>query len=113
MTRIRARSDDMLIVRGVNLFPTQIEEQLLTSEMVSGHYQIVLTREGRLDDVAVRVECRAEHFAAGGLEPEAAAIAARIKAIVGVTVRVLIEPPGTIERSLGKARRVIDLRARR
>jgi len=110
MEKVTGRSDDMLIVRGVNLFPSQIEEQLLASERVTGHYQIRLTREGRLDDVAVHVEARPEHFAAGGLEPEAEAIVGRIKGIVGLTVRVVIEPPGTIERSMGKARRVIDRR---
>ncbi len=108
MEKVTGRSDDMLIVRGVNLFPTQIEEQLLASELVTGHYQIRLTREGRLDDVAVHVEARPEYFAAGGLEAEAEAITGRIKGIVGLTVRVVIEPPGTIERSMGKARRVID-----
>ena len=110
MEKVTGRSDDMLIVRGVNLFPTQIEEQLLASELVTGHYQIRLTRKGRLDDVAVHVEARPESFAAGGLEAEAAAIIGRIKGIVGLTVRVVIEPPGTIERSVGKARRVIDRR---
>jgi phenylacetate-CoA ligase len=110
MAKVTGRSDDMLIVRGVNLFPTQIEEQLLTSELVTGHYQIRLTREGRLDNVAVHVEARPEYFAAAGLEAAAEAITGRIKGLVGLTVRVVIEPPGTIERSLGKARRVIDRR---
>jgi phenylacetate-CoA ligase len=110
MEKVTGRSDDMLIVRGVNLFPSQIEEQLLASERVTGHYQIRLTREGRLDDVAVHVEARPEHFVAGGLEAEAEAIVGRIKGIVGLSVRVVIEPPGAIERSLGKARRVIDRR---
>jgi phenylacetate-CoA ligase len=112
MEKVTGRSDDMLIVRGVNLFPSQIEEQLLASERVTGHYQIRLTREGRLDDVAVHVEARPEHFVAGGLEPEAEAIVGRIKGIVGLTVRVVIEPPGAIERSMGKARRVIDRRGK-
>ena len=109
MEKVTGRSDDMLIVRGVNLFPTQVEEQLLKSELLTGHYQLVLTREGRMDNVAVHVEAR------GAFDPvllagEAKAMTARIKDTVGLTMNVTIEPPGTIERSVGKARRVIDKR---
>ena len=107
MERIAGRSDDMLIVRGVNLFPTQIEEQLLKTPGFSGHYQIVLTREGRMDDVAVHVEARAN---AGDLTGAAERLSARIKDTIGLTTRVVIAPAGTIERSLGKARRVLDRR---
>ena len=107
MERVTGRSDDMLIVRGVNVFPTQIEEQVLKSPAFSGHYQIVLTREGRMDDVAVHVEARPGVDAA---DREAAALVLRIKQMAGLTTRVIIEPPGTIERSAGKARRVIDRR---
>ena len=107
MERVTGRSDDMLIVRGVNLFPTQIEEQLLKSPALTGHYQIVLTREGRMDEVAVHVEARPGTADAA---PEAAALATRIKDTIGLTVRVKAEPAGTIERSLGKARRVVDKR---
>ncbi len=110
MEKVTGRSDDMLIVRGVNLFPTQIEEQLLGSEHVTGHYQLVLTREGRLDHVEVHVEAHPKSFASGALEREAAVIAARIKGTVGLTVRVAIQAPGTMERSAGKARRVVDRR---
>ncbi len=108
MEKVTGRSDDMLIVRGVNVFPTQIEEQLLASDRVTGHYQLVLSRSGRLDEVAVHVEARAH--ADAGHQAEATAIAARIKGTVGLTLRVVIEPPGAIERSGGKARRVIDRR---
>ncbi len=107
MERITGRSDDMLIVRGVNLFPTQIEEQLLKTPGFSGHYQIVLTREGRMDDVAVHVEARAN---AGDLTGEGERLAARIKDTIGLTTRVIVAPAGTVERSLGKARRVLDRR---
>jgi len=110
MEKVTGRSDDMLIVRGVNLFPTQIEEQLLGSEHVTGHYQLVLTREGRLDHVEVHVEAHPKSFASRALEREAAVIAARIKGTVGLTVRVAIQAPGTMERSAGKARRVVDRR---
>ena len=65
MEKVTGRSDDMVIVRGVNMFPTQVEEQLLKSEVLTGHYQIVLTREGRMDDVAVHVEARPEYLRSG------------------------------------------------
>ena len=77
MEKITGRSDDMLIVRGVNVFPSQIEEQLLKSEALAPHYQIVLTREGRMDDVAVHVEARPEFFNPVLLQAEAKAVAAR------------------------------------
>ncbi|MBV8868017.1 MAG: phenylacetate--CoA ligase [Acetobacteraceae bacterium] len=109
IARVTGRSDDMLIVRGVNVFPSQIEEQLLRSPALSGHYQIVLTREARLDAVAVRVECRPGADAAA-LEPEARAAAKRIKDVIGLTASVQIAPPGSIERSTGKAQRVLDHR---
>jgi phenylacetate-CoA ligase len=107
MARVTGRSDDMLIVRGVNLFPTQIEEQLLKSPVLTGHYLLVLTREGRMDEVTVHVEGRP---GAVGTDDEAANLAARIKDTIGLTTRVVLEMPGTIERSLGKARRVVDRR---
>jgi len=112
MEKVTGRSDDMVIVRGVNMFPTQIEEQLLKSETLSGHYQIVLTREGRMDDVAVHVEARPEFFDPVLLEAEAKVVVARIKDTIGLTTRVVVEPPGAVERSVGKARRVIDQRPR-
>ena len=65
MEKVTGRSDDMVIVRGVNMFPTQIEEQLLKSDVLTGHYQIVLTREGRMDEVAVHVEARPEYLRSG------------------------------------------------
>ncbi len=110
MEKVTGRSDDMLIVRGVNLFPTQIEEQLLKSEVLTGHYQLVLTREGRMDDVTVHVEARPGYGDPVLLEAEAKALVARIKDTIGLTTRVVVEPPGGIERSVGKARRVVDRR---
>ena len=110
MEKVTGRSDDMVIVRGVNMFPTQIEEQLLKSEVLTGHYQIVLTREGRMDEVAVHVEARPEYFDPVLLEAEAKVVVARIKDTIGLTTRVVVEPPGTVERSVGKARRVVDQR---
>jgi phenylacetate-CoA ligase len=112
MEKVTGRSDDMVIVRGVNMFPTQIEEQLLKSEVLTGHYQILLTREGRMDEVAVHVEARPEYFDPTLLEAEAKVVVARIKDTIGLTTRVMVEPPGTVERSVGKARRVVDQRPR-
>jgi len=110
MEKVTGRSDDMVIVRGVNMFPTQIEEQLLKSPALTGHYQIVLTRDNRMDDVAVHVEVRPESYTPDVMAAEAAAVAGRIKDIVGLTTRVVIEPPGGVERSMGKARRIVDRR---
>ena len=109
MEKITGRSDDMLIVRGVNVFPSQIEEQILRFDALAGHYQIVLTREGRMDEMAVLVEARPEGFGPAADE-QGRDLASRIKELVGVTARVEVMAPGGIERSLGKARRVVDRR---
>ena len=106
MTRITGRSDDMMIIRGVNVFPTQIEELVLANPDLSGHYQIELTREGRLDAMLVRAEARPDGFGVA----DGASLALAIKERIGVTATVEIVAPGGIERSLGKARRVIDWR---
>ncbi len=107
--RITGRTDDMLIIRGVNLFPTQIEELILKDARLSPHYVLEVKREGRLDTLAVVVE------GAAGLPPAAQADAAKaleheVKAYIGVTVEVKVAAHGAVERSLGKAKRVIDLR---
>ena len=110
MEKITGRSDDMLIVRGVNLFPSQIEEQLLASALLTGHYLIVLTRQGRMDEVTVQVEHQPQVSDHDRLHAEARAVGRRIKDTIGLTVRISIEAPGTLERSIGKARRVLDRR---
>jgi len=107
MEKVTGRSDDMMVIRGVNVFPTQIEELVLAREDLSGHYQIELTRTGRMDEMLVRVEARPDWFAATDAGP---ALAHAVKERIGVSARVEILPPGGIERSLGKARRVIDRR---
>jgi phenylacetate-CoA ligase len=112
MARITGRSDDMLVIRGVNLFPSQIEEQLLVSDILTGHYQIEVTRTGRLDEVTVHVEARPEALDLALLRAEAQQAEVRIKHRVGLTATVVIEPPGTIERSVGKAKRVVDRRGK-
>ena len=106
MEKVTGRSDDMLIVRGVNVFPTQLEELALKRAELSGHYQVELSRASRLDEVLVRVEARPDGGAAGA----GAALALAVKDRVGVSVRVEVLPPGGVERSFGKGRRVIDRR---
>ncbi|MFO1337365.1 MAG: phenylacetate--CoA ligase PaaK [Burkholderiaceae bacterium] len=110
MGKIVGRSDDMLIIRGVNMFPTQVEELVLQTEGLSGQYQIVVTREGTLDEVQVLTELLPSHLSA-----DRAAISRqlqhRIKTLIGVSTRVDVGAPDSIERTLvGKARRVIDRR---
>ncbi|MBN9090946.1 MAG: phenylacetate--CoA ligase [Reyranella sp.] len=109
MAKITGRSDDMLIVRGVNLFPSQVEEQILRDPALSGHYVIELSRSGPLDDLLVRVEARLEavHEAR---TTSAAALGERLKGICGLSAIIEVAEPGGIERSMGKARRVIDKR---
>ncbi|GGR17737.1 phenylacetate-coenzyme A ligase [Streptomyces cinereoruber] len=109
MEKVTGRSDDMIILRGVNLFPTQIEEIVLRTPAVAPHFQLRLTREGRLDALTVRVEARAD--ATPGQRVEAArTIAAAVKDGIGVSVGVEVVDPETLERSVGKIRRIVDLR---
>lgn len=109
MQKITGRSDDMIILRGVNVFPSQVEEQILRVPQLAPHYQLVLTREGRLDAMTIAVE--AEPGADAGERAAAAkALAHHVKEVIGVTAAVDVRDPGAIERSLGKARRVVDRR---
>ena len=105
--KITGRTDDMLIIRGVNLFPSQVEELVVQTEGLSAHYVLEVRRESALDTLTVRVE----HALAGSSDPAAATnLQQRIKNILGVTATIDICAPGSIERSLGKAKRVNDLR---
>jgi phenylacetate-CoA ligase len=110
MEKVTGRSDDMLIVRGVNVFPTQIEEQILKVKGLAPHYQIVLTREARLDEMEVLAEATPASSDADARTASAAELAHHIKGLVGVTARITVADPGGVERSQGKARRVIDKR---
>ncbi|MCL2005169.1 MAG: phenylacetate--CoA ligase [Planctomycetaceae bacterium] len=113
MKRIAARSDDMLIIRGVNVFPSQIEAALLQVEGTEPHYQIVLTREfGGLDEIEVRLEVRQEAFSdkIGEIEAFQNRVRHVIHQIAGVNAKVSLVQPGSIPRSEGKAKRVIDQR---
>ena len=110
MGKIVGRSDDMLIIRGVNLFPTQIEEIVLGHGQLSGQYQLVVTREGRLDEVEVCCELLPEH-AGADRSRVAEVLRQRIKTLIGITTAVSVGAPDTLERTLvGKARRVVDKR---
>lgn len=109
MEKVTGRTDDMVILRGVNLFPTQIEEIVLRTAGVAPHFQLRLTREGRLDAMTVRAEART------GATPEQRTAAARaietaVKDGIGVSVAVEVVDPETLERSVGKIRRIVDLR---
>jgi len=109
MEKITGRSDDMIIIRGVNLFPTQVEELILKQEALAPHYQLEITRPKALDELTVLVE-RAP--GAGGADGEAAGVklAHHIKSLIGVSAGVRVVQSGGIERSLGKAKRVVDKR---
>jgi phenylacetate-CoA ligase len=112
MGKIVGRSDDMLIIRGVNLFPTQVEELVLKQGQLSGQYQLVVTREGILDEVKVRCEVTPEHRDTDRVRI-ARELQHHIKSLIGVSTTVDVGLPDSIERTLvGKARRVIDQRPR-
>ncbi|HSA77790.1 MAG TPA: phenylacetate--CoA ligase, partial [Nitrospirota bacterium] len=127
MKRVRGRADDMLIIRGVNVFPSQVESVLLRSEEVAPHYVIEVARKGRLDEMNVNVEVTAkfmEEMAQKVLSTDLKAfvqeeealihlkreIQKNIKDIIGVNTEVTLRPPNAIQRSEGKAKRVIDNR---
>ena len=113
MEKITGRSDDMMIVRGVNVFPSQIEEYILKRPELAPHYQCVLTREGPLDHLKVLVETRP------GVDPTGAAAQAAaqqlqrdVKTYIGTTISIDLKAEGGVERSMGKAKRVVDLRVK-
>jgi phenylacetate-CoA ligase len=110
MEKVTGRTDDMMIIRGVNVFPSQIEEKLLTIPALSGHYQIILTREGRMDQMEIRTEIRPEADYQETRKAAADRLSQAIKDTIGITAQVNVLDPEGIERSLGKARRVIDRR---
>ncbi len=107
MDKITGRSDDMLIIRGVNVFPTQIEEQILAIDALAPHYQIQVDREGNMDNVSVRVE-RSDQ--SGDDADIISDLTHKIKTFIGISVKVDVSEPGTLPRSEGKAVRVIDNR---
>jgi phenylacetate-CoA ligase len=111
--KITGRSDDMLIIRGVNLFPTQVEELILRQPQLAPHWVLEVSRSGPKDDLTVRVEAKPELDAGGPSAADAgSALQHHIKSYIGIMARVDVVPFGSIERSLGKAKRVIDRRLR-
>ncbi len=113
--KITGRSDDMLIIRGVNLFPTQVEELVLKMPQLAPHYQLVVTRDGKMDALEVLTEQRADFDHLGEADRQALSrqLGHSLKNLVGISARITIQPPGQVERTLtGKARRVIDKRPR-
>jgi phenylacetate-CoA ligase len=109
MQKVTGRTDDMMIVRGVNVFPSQVEEQILTIAGLTPHYLCVLTRPGNLDELTVQVEAH-ESVPAGQRDALGQRLREQVKSHVGVTVRVEVLDPHALERSLGKARRISDRR---
>jgi phenylacetate-CoA ligase len=112
MDKVRGRSDDMLIIRGVNVFPSQIEALLMEIEGVEPHYQIVVDRCGALDDIEVMVEVDEAIFSdeLKVMNALSGKIAARMRSTLGISAKITLVEPSTIERSAGKAKRVIDKR---
>ena len=112
MPKITGRSDDMLIIRGVNVFPSQIEEVLIGTEGVEPHYQLIVERHGSLDTIEAQVEVSEEFFSdeVKGLETLALKIKTNIKDLLGISCNIKLVEPKTIQRSEGKAQRVIDKR---
>jgi phenylacetate-CoA ligase len=112
MEKITGRSDDMMILRGVNVFPTQIEEQILTVKSLAPHFQIELWRDGRLDCMTVHVEAAPGQASPDERMAASGALRERIKDVVGVTVLVDVTEPEKVARSQGKAQRIVDNRSK-
>ncbi|WP_193614474.1 phenylacetate--CoA ligase PaaK [Nocardioides lijunqiniae] len=112
MEKITGRTDDMIILRGVNLFPTQVEELLLGTPELSPHFQCVLSRSGTLDEMTVLVEHR-EGVATHSAQEAGRRLRHLVKSTIGVSVDVEVREPGGIERSVGKMRRIVDQRPKR
>jgi len=111
--KITGRSDDMLIIRGVNLFPTQVEELLLQQSALAPHYQLVLTNPGHMDQLEIVVETRNEQAFAEGVK-SGAVLQHQIKALIGVSCTVTVLPVNGVARTvIGKAQRVVDKRSKK
>jgi phenylacetate-CoA ligase len=108
MARITGRTDDMLIVRGVNVFPSQIEELILRTAGLSPHYRLEMAREGHLNSLVVHVECNGDSSDEGSRSRAARELAHHVKSFIGITIAVEVQLPGTIERSVGKAKRLYE-----
>ena len=113
MEKVTGRSDDMMIVRGVNVFPTQIEEQVLRCPGLAPHFLIELRRDNRLDSIRVLVEARPSHADQTTREAQGERLTSLIRSAIGLGAEVVVGDPGGVERSAGKARRVVDLRPKK
>ena len=113
MRKVRRRTDDMLIIRGVNVFPSQIEDVLFQIEGVRPHYLIVVDKQKNLDDLEVRIEVEETVFSdiMADMVAFQSAVADKLQSVLGLRARVTLVEPGAIERTAGKAERVLDLRA--
>jgi len=109
MERISGRSDDMMIIRGVNVFPTQIEEQILKEPALAPHYVLEISRPGRMDELKVIVEAR-EGVSGSDIAGATKGLRHHIKTMIGISTAIDVVPPNSVERSLGKAKRIKDLR---
>jgi phenylacetate-CoA ligase len=108
--KITGRSDDMIILRGVNVFPTQIEEQLFKCAGLAPHFQIELVSAGRMDAMVVHVEATAAMSSADARAALAKELSHHIKSVVGISTKIEVHDPGKVARSEGKAKRVVDNR---
>jgi len=112
MEKITGRSDDMIILRGVNVFPTQIEEQVLATGGLANHFQIELYKSGRMDAMKVFVESLPGMADGASKAAAERMLSKRIKDIVGISTDIEVRDPGDVERSQGKAKRVVDNRSK-
>ena len=110
MENLSGRSDDMLKIRGVNVFPSQIEEVILSIEELGPHYEIVLEREGYLDKLTVKVELAHITDSFATLETISKTLKNKLKVVLGLDAKIMLESPNTLQRFEGKAKRVKDLR---
>lgn len=110
--KITGRSDDMIILRGVNIFPTQVEEQILKCTGLAPHFQIELTRTGRMDEMTIHAECTPNAATEDALSASTRELAHHVKSTLGVTAKVVVHSPGGAPRSEGKAKRVVDNRSK-
>ena len=113
MEKVTGRSDDMIILRGVNVFPTQIEEQILKCAGLAPHFQIELTNPDRMDVMTVHAEATAEEASEEAREASARELIHHIKSVIGVSAKVTVGEPHAVERSMGKARRLVDRRVKK
>jgi phenylacetate-CoA ligase len=110
MEKVTGRSDDMIILRGVNVFPTQIEEQVLKCTGLAPYFQLELVRDNRMDAMIIHAECTPDHASEDARAASARELAHHIKSIVGISTKIEVHTEGGVERSQGKARRVVDHR---